>query len=224
MTNLRTAGKRGDALGLTRDEVAFYDALSANDSAVDVVGDLQLRAIADEVTATVRNTTIIDWTVRETARANLRRRVQREHGYPPNRQDAATDLAIEQAESIGAEWAAWRSDGVMGTRLPGDRPRASNPPRHTSPLALCAGRGAGDEGRSGLGGEGQCSADGECTLIPYRRCSVLGGRENESGWPRSRSSRDADCSSSAAICSRCRCRASVMASSTARVSSSSAVR
>lgn len=106
---MNAASKRGEALGLFSDEVAFYDALAANNSAVDVLGDGQLRMIAGEVAVTVRNNAIIDWTVRETARANLRRlvrRVLRKHGYPPDKQDAATDLVIEQAELMGAEWAA----------------------------------------------------------------------------------------------------------------------
>ncbi|MCC7022599.1 MAG: type I restriction endonuclease subunit R, partial [Thermomicrobiales bacterium] len=106
---MNEASQRGERLGLSTDEVAFYDALAANDSAVDVLGDQQLRVIAGEVAATVRNNATIDWTVRETARANLRRlvrRVLRRHGYPPDTQEAATDLVIEQAELLGAEWAA----------------------------------------------------------------------------------------------------------------------
>lgn len=89
--------------------MAFYDALSANDSAVRVLGDEQLRTIAAEVAATVRANTTIDWRVRVTARANLRRlvrRVLRRHGYPPDTQESATELVIEQAELFGGEWAA----------------------------------------------------------------------------------------------------------------------
>ena len=106
---MNEASKRGEKLGLTKDEVAFYDALSANDSAVEVLGDAQLRVIAGEVAATVRSNATIDWTARETARANLRRlvrRVLRRHGYPPDKQEAATELVIEQAELFGEEWAA----------------------------------------------------------------------------------------------------------------------
>jgi type I restriction enzyme R subunit len=101
---MRDATGRGEELGLNDDELAFYDALSVNDSAVDVLGDDQLRVIAREVADTVRNNATIDWTIRETARANLRRyvrRVLRRHGYPPDQQDAAIVLVIEQAE----EWA-----------------------------------------------------------------------------------------------------------------------
>ena len=106
---MNEAGKRGEQLGLSNDEVAFYDALTANESAVDVLGDAQLRIIAGEVAATVRNNASVDWTVRENARANLRRlvrRVLRRHGYPPDKQEDATELVIEQAELLSAEQAA----------------------------------------------------------------------------------------------------------------------
>ena len=106
---MNAASRRGEDLGLSADEVAFYDALGANDSAVAVLGDDQLRAIAREVAETVRNNRSVDWTIRESARAHLRRlvrRVLRRHGYPPDKQDAATDLVIEQAELFGADWAA----------------------------------------------------------------------------------------------------------------------
>jgi type I restriction enzyme R subunit len=106
---MNEASKRGERLGLSTDEVAFYDAITANESAIREMEDAQLRLIAAEVAATVRTNATIDWTVRETARANLRRlvrRVLRRHGYPPDKQDAATDLVIEQAELLGGEWAA----------------------------------------------------------------------------------------------------------------------
>jgi type I restriction enzyme R subunit len=77
--------------------------------AVEVLGNQQLRLIASDVVATIRNNATIDWTVRENARANLRRlvrRVLRRHDYPPDKQEAATDLVIEQPELLGAEWAA----------------------------------------------------------------------------------------------------------------------
>jgi len=98
---MREAQSRGERLGLSDDELAFYDALGANESAADVLGDEQLRVIASEVAETVRKNVKIDWTVRETARANLRRhvrRVLRIRGYPPDQQEAATRLVIEQAE------------------------------------------------------------------------------------------------------------------------------
>lgn len=101
---LREADRRGEALGLTEDELAFYDALETNDSAVTGLGDATLRMIARELTATVRKNVSIDWSQRESARANLRRlvkRVLRQYGYPPDKQDKATDTVLAQAESLG---------------------------------------------------------------------------------------------------------------------------
>jgi type I restriction enzyme R subunit len=103
---MRAATSRGEALGLSDDEVAFYDALGSNDSAVQVLGDDQLRVIAREVADIVRGNVTIDWTIRENARANLRRlvrRVLRRHGYPPDQQESATQLVIEQAELFARE-------------------------------------------------------------------------------------------------------------------------
>jgi len=100
---MRDATSRGERLGLSDDEVAFYDALGANASAVEVMEDDQLRLIAQEVAGTVRNNTTIDWRHRQQARANLRRlvrRVLRSRGYPPDQQVAATLLIIEQAEHL----------------------------------------------------------------------------------------------------------------------------
>jgi type I restriction enzyme R subunit len=106
---LREADARGEALGLTDDEVAFYDALGTNDSAVKVLGDDALRLIARELVKTVRENVTIDWTVRENVRAKLRvmvKRVLKKHGYPPDLQEQATQTVLEQAEALSAEWAA----------------------------------------------------------------------------------------------------------------------
>ena len=106
--DMREANARGDALGLSEDEVAFYDALETNDSAVQVLGDETLRDIARELVETVRNNVKIDWTLRENVRANLRRlvkRVLRKHGYPPDKQEQATRTVLEQAEVLSADWA-----------------------------------------------------------------------------------------------------------------------
>ncbi len=103
---MRDANNRGDRLGLTTDELAFYDALGANASAQEVLGDDQLRVIAREVADTVRRTTRIDWQYREQARADLRRLVRRalrRHGYPPDQQESATHLVLEQAELLAAD-------------------------------------------------------------------------------------------------------------------------
>jgi len=107
-TEMREANERGEALGLTEDELAFYDALETNDSAVKVLGDDTLRAIARELVETVRNNVTIDWTLRENVRAQLRvlvKRILRKHGYPPDKQEKATQTVLEQAEVLSAEWA-----------------------------------------------------------------------------------------------------------------------
>ena len=105
---LREASARGEKLGLSEDEVAFYDALETNDSAVQVLGDETLRDIARELVQTVRDNVTIDWTLRENVRANLRRlvkRILRKHGYPPDKQEQATRTVLEQAEVLSAGWA-----------------------------------------------------------------------------------------------------------------------
>ena len=105
---LREANARGEELGLSDDELAFYDALEANDSAVQVLGDETLHAIARELVETVRGNVTIDWTLRENVRANLRRlvkRILRKHGYPPDMQEKATRTVLEQAEVLSAGWA-----------------------------------------------------------------------------------------------------------------------
>ena len=106
--DMREANARGEALGLSEDELAFYDALETNDSAVQVLGDETLRDIARELVETVRNNVRIDWTLRENVRANLRRlvkRILRKHGYPPDKQEKATRTVLEQAEVLSAAWA-----------------------------------------------------------------------------------------------------------------------
>ena len=106
---MREANGRGERLGLSDDELAFYDALGVNDSAVQVLGDDTLRDIARELVETVRGNVTIDWTLRENVRANLRRlvkRVLRKHGYPPDKQESATRTVLEQAEVLSAGWAA----------------------------------------------------------------------------------------------------------------------
>ena len=106
--DIREASARGERLGLSEDELAFYDALETNDSAVQVLGDETLRAIAHELVETVRNNVTIDWTLRENIRANLRRlvrRILRKHGYPPDKQEKATQTVLEQAEALSEAWA-----------------------------------------------------------------------------------------------------------------------
>ena len=110
--DIREAAGRGEALGLNDDELAFYDALETNDSAVEVLGDDTLREIARELVETVRRNVKIDWTMREDVRANLRRlvkRVLRKYGYPPDKQEKATRTVLEQAEQLSADWAVGRT-------------------------------------------------------------------------------------------------------------------
>jgi type I restriction enzyme R subunit len=104
---MRQAAKRGEDLGLSEDELAFYDALEVNDSAVKVLGDETLRQIARELVEAVRKNVTIDWTVKESARAKLRvivRRLLRKHGYPPDKQEKATQTVLEQAELMCGDW------------------------------------------------------------------------------------------------------------------------
>lgn len=106
--DMRLAAQRGENLGLSDDEVAFYDALETNDRAVKVLGDEALRIIARELVATVRANVTIDWTVRDNVRAQLRvlvKRILRKYGYPPDLQEKATQTVLEQAEVLSEGWA-----------------------------------------------------------------------------------------------------------------------
>jgi type I restriction enzyme R subunit len=102
------ANKRGADMGLTDDEVAFYDALAANDSAVQAMGDDKLKVIAAELITQVRKSVTIDWTLRESARAKIRvmvKRILNKYGYPPDLQEDAVKLVLQQAELLSADWA-----------------------------------------------------------------------------------------------------------------------
>ena len=106
----RQSSNRGEDLGLTDDELAFYDALGINDSAVKVLGDDTLRAIARELTNSIRNSVTIDWKVRENVRARIRvmvKHILRKHGYPPDREPKATQTVLEQAEVLSEAWAGF---------------------------------------------------------------------------------------------------------------------
>ena len=96
---------------MTQDEVAFYDALEVNDSAVKVLGDGNLRIIAQELVRAVRDNLKIDWTVRENVRAEMRvlvKRILRRYGYPPDKQARATDLVLEQAAVLCKDWNGYK--------------------------------------------------------------------------------------------------------------------
>jgi type I restriction enzyme R subunit len=106
--DLNEALRRGERLGLNEDELAFYDALEVNDSAVQVLGDASLRAIAKELVENVRKNTTIDWTQRENVQAKLRvivKRILKKYGYPPDKQEQATRTVLEQAEVLSEGWA-----------------------------------------------------------------------------------------------------------------------
>ncbi len=105
--DLDAATKRGEDMGLTDDEVAFYDALAANDSAVTAMGDAKLKVIAAELITQVKKSVTIDWTLRESARAKIKvmvKRILNKHGYPPDLQEEAVKTVLAQAELLCAEW------------------------------------------------------------------------------------------------------------------------
>ena len=105
--DIKTAQERGEQLGLSDDEVAFYDALAVNESAVEVLGDDSLRLIAVELVRTLRASVTVDWTIKETVRARLRVEVKKvlKYGYPPDLQDEAVKTVLQQAELLADAWA-----------------------------------------------------------------------------------------------------------------------
>jgi type I restriction enzyme R subunit len=107
--DIKEAGERGEKLGLNNDELAFYDALEVNNSAVQVLGDEKLRIIARELVDSVKRNVTIDWTLRENVRARLRvivKRILRKWGYPPDLEAKATETVLEQAETLCEAWVA----------------------------------------------------------------------------------------------------------------------
>jgi type I restriction enzyme R subunit len=105
--DLDAATKRGEDMGLTDDEIAFYDALASNDSAVQAMGDDKLKLIAAELITQVKKSVTIDWTLRESARAKIKvmvKRILNKHGYPPDLQEEAVKTVLAQAELLCAEW------------------------------------------------------------------------------------------------------------------------
>jgi type I restriction enzyme, R subunit len=103
----REAAKRGENLGLNESELAFYDALADNESAVRELGDDILKKIAHELTDKLRNSTTVDWQKRESVRARLRNLVRitlRRYKYPPDMQEEAIRLVLDQAERLSDEW------------------------------------------------------------------------------------------------------------------------
>ncbi len=107
--DIRAAHRRGEEEGLSKEEIAFYDALAQNESAVEVMGNDYLRVIAHELLSGLKSTASVDWQHRESARARMRvlvKRILRKHGYPPDLQDAAVQTVLQQAEALSARWAA----------------------------------------------------------------------------------------------------------------------
>lgn len=105
--DIRAARNRGEEQGLSDEEIAFYDALAENESAVQVMGDDNLRVIAHELLVSLRENVAVDWAHRESARARLRvlvKRILRKYGYPPDLQDAAVQTVLQQAEVLSASW------------------------------------------------------------------------------------------------------------------------
>ena len=107
--DIRAAHERGEEEGLSQEEISFYDALAQNESAVEVMGNDQLRVIAQELLNSLKSNASVDWQHRESARARMRvlvKRILRKHGYPPDLQDAAVQTVLQQAEVLSARWAA----------------------------------------------------------------------------------------------------------------------
>jgi type I restriction enzyme R subunit len=106
--DIRAAQQRGEESGLTDEEIAFYDALAENESAIQAMGDAKLRLIAHELLKSLKANVSFDWAHRENARAKMRvlvKRILRHHGYPPDPQDAAVQTVLAQAEALSSGWA-----------------------------------------------------------------------------------------------------------------------
>lgn len=105
--DIRAARQRGEESGLSDEEIAFYDALAENESALQVMGDDKLRLIAHELLVSLRENVSVDWAHRESARARMRvlvKRILRKYGYPPDLQDAAVQIVLQQAEALSSNW------------------------------------------------------------------------------------------------------------------------
>ena len=107
--DIRAARQRGEEAGLSDEEIAFYDALAENDSAVQAMGDDKLRVIAHELLVSLKGNISVDWARRDSARARMRvlvKRILRKYGYPPDLQDGAVQTVLQQAEALSAKWSA----------------------------------------------------------------------------------------------------------------------
>lgn len=104
---IRTAHQRGEEQGLSEEEIAFYDALAQNQSAIDALGDDKLKLIAHELLVRLRDNVSVDWAHRDSARARMRvlvKRILRKYGYPPDLQEAAVQTVLQQAEALSSAW------------------------------------------------------------------------------------------------------------------------
>ena len=107
--DVRAARRRGEEEDLSQDEIAFYDALAENESAVELMGNDALKVIAHELLVGLKGSASVDWSHRESARARMRvlvKRILRKHGYPPDLQDSAVMTVLRQAEALSANWAS----------------------------------------------------------------------------------------------------------------------
>jgi type I restriction enzyme, R subunit len=112
--DIRAARQRGEERGLTEDEIAFYDALAENESAIQMMGDDKLKLIAHELLVSLRENVSVDWAHRDSARARMRvlvKRILRKYGYPPDLQDAAVQTVLQQAEALSSTWSMPKSSG-----------------------------------------------------------------------------------------------------------------
>ena len=115
--DIRAARQRGEEQGLSEDEIAFYDALAENESAIQMMGDDKLKLIAHELLVSLRENVSVDWAHRDSARARMRvlvKRILRKYGYPPDLQDAAVQTVLQQAEALSSTWGVPRPDSGGG--------------------------------------------------------------------------------------------------------------
>ncbi len=104
---IRAARAKGEETGLSDDEIAFYDALAENDSAVQMLGDDKLKIIAHELLQSLKVNVSVDWARKESARARLRllvKKILKKYGYPPDLQESAVKIVLQQAESLCSTW------------------------------------------------------------------------------------------------------------------------
>lgn len=110
--DIRAARQRGEEQGLSEDEIAFYDALAENESAIQMLGDDNLKLIAHELLVSLRENVSVDWAHRDSARARMRvlvKRILRKYGYPPDLQDVAVQTVLQQAEALSSTWSMAKS-------------------------------------------------------------------------------------------------------------------